>query len=261
MTDTRWILVGGAIAVVLLIVLVLLRTLTDGRAEVKLTDAAIAVIPVVLALFATGKLASLTVGAEGVKIEAAKQAILEAADVPVADQVDVIEPREVEAAGKGSLDRIPDYLSRGVEALTFQAGVGGYVPQATREYFEALSQGPRFRWFVIEDAGRLFGMMEAGDLLVQIDAGVLDWDGVIDWLREDPPRFESLNGFVKAEEAVAVSASKRETLGRMQATGRDWLPVVDDDGRLAGVVERSRLTAALLLGVAERLDPAGTGAD
>jgi hypothetical protein len=45
----------------------------------------------------------------------------------------------------------------------------------------------------------------------------------------------------------------REVLERMQKAGRDWLPVVTAQGQLDGVVDRSRLTASVILDVTNQL--------
>jgi hypothetical protein len=39
----------------------------------------------------------------------------------------------------------------------------------------------------------------------------------------------------------------------MEQLGTDWLPVLDQGGRLVGVIDRSRLTASLILDVANQL--------
>ena len=51
-------------------------------------------------------------------------------------------------------------------------------------------------------------------------------------------------------------ADKRQVLARMEETGRDWLPVIGANGGLEGIVERSRLTASLILDVTDRLSAA-----
>ena len=73
------------------------------------------------------------------------------------------------------------------------------------------------------------------------------------WIQSDPAKFYDLTGFIKADEALEADASKREALTRLQEERREWLPVVDEEDRLAGIVERSSLTAGLILDVANRL--------
>ncbi len=255
-----WIILSVVGAMVLLVGLVLLRTLTNAKAEVRLTDAAIALIPIIVALFVTGKITKLAVGPEGVSFEV-KEAILGAARNTAADEIERIEPETIRTAAKGGRTRIPEYLARGVQALTFQTG-GLYVPEIMREYFTELTRSPRFKYMVlIDDTGAFFGIMDARKLVALIEASSqdgptrrsLDWAMLRDWIQSDPKKFHDLSGFIKAEEALKADASKSEALTRLQEERLEWLPVVDEQDRLAGVVERSRLTAGLILDVANRL--------
>lgn len=256
-----WIVLSVLGALALLVGLVLLRTLTDSKAEVRLTDAVIALIPIVVALLITGKITKLAVGPEGVSVEAAKEAILGAASDTAADEIERIDPETIQTAAKGAPNRIPEYLARGVQALTFQVG-GRYVPDIMRDYFTELTRNPRFNYMVlIDESGAFFGIMDARKLVALVEPlpeggpaqRELDWVTVRDWIQSEPEKFYELTGFIKAEEALEADASKREALTRLQTERREWLPVVDEQDRLAGIVERSRLTAGLILDVANRL--------
>ena len=66
------------VAVALILGLVILRGKSDGKFDVKLTDAAIAGIFVVLWLLLSGQISKLVVGSEGVTVETTRQAILDA---------------------------------------------------------------------------------------------------------------------------------------------------------------------------------------
>ena len=265
---TVWLLVATGIAAALLVGLVLLRSLTDGRAEVKVTDAVIALLPVVIALFATGKITKLVVGPEGVTVERAREAILGAATSAVTDQVDAIDrikPEELEVAAKGGVGRIAEYVARGIQALTYQVGAR-YVPEIMEQYFHRLTQSPRFRYMILVDGDRFFGMMEAGKLVAFVDEEAArrgdapGWADIRHWIENDPDRFSTLAGFVSADHALPSGATKRQALQRLEDEDRDWLPVTDGQGSLIGIVDRSRLTASLILDVAGRLEgePAGT---
>ena len=262
---TTWIQIGAGGSAALVIGLVLLRTLTNGKAEVKFTDAVIALIPVVIVLFATGKITKLVVGPEGVIVERASQAILKAADSSFSAQVSRIDPEPVKAAGKGGIERIPEYLARGLQALTFQIGLR-YVPEVVKIYFSKLTTSPRFRYFVLlEPSGeRFFGIMDARKLVSLVEQKsvgprlpqALSWQRVRDMIKRDPKAFFKLPGFIRADQALPFNATKREALERLEETDFDWLPVVDEAGRFAGIVERSRLTASLILDVASQLEHA-----
>jgi hypothetical protein len=66
-------------------------------------------------------------------------------------------------------------------------------------------------------------------------------------------RLSKLTGFIGRDQALTRTADKHDALERMEKLAADWLPVVDDRGTFAGVVDRSRLTASLILDVTARL--------
>ncbi len=78
MTTTEFIIAGSAYILffVVLVALVKIRSKTDGRVEVKLTDAAIAIIPVILLLIVSGKITKLAIGSGGITVETVKEIIL-----------------------------------------------------------------------------------------------------------------------------------------------------------------------------------------
>lgn len=256
----------GIVALGVLVVLVGLRAATRGRLEVKLTDAVIALIPVVLWLLVSGKITKLAVGTEGISVETAREAIVEASAQAIDDQVSPLQVSPlpvdpVESAAKGPVGDIPGLIRDGVQGLTFGLGFGGYVGFAVQEHLVALSRYPFFRYVIFDNAdGSLFGMIDARELsaFVVQDPRVGGWDGFAQMINAaDAGALAELPGFVPAGSAVPANADKRDALARMEELEAQWLPVTDESGRLVGVVERSRLTASLILDVATRLAGAG----
>ena len=124
-----WLLLSTGLAVLLLVALVSLRTFSRGNAEVKITDAVVAVIPVIVALFATGQISRLTIGPEGVAVERTRDAILEAAGSSVSGPgggLSPIKPEPLQTSTKGGRDRISEYVQQGIQGLTFQIGGTAY---------------------------------------------------------------------------------------------------------------------------------------
>jgi hypothetical protein len=66
-------------------------------------------------------------------------------------------------------------------------------------------------------------------------------------------RLEQLPGFIPAAAAVQNRADKSAVLAKMESQNVDVLPVIDDQGRFAGVVNRSRLVASVLVDIAARI--------
>jgi hypothetical protein len=105
----------------------------------------------------------------------------------------------------------------------------------------------------------LFGMIDARKLVsVLQEPGRRDGFDYLAQLLNDSggEALADLPGFVPATAAVHDDTDKRVALQKMEELGADWLPVVEPDGRFNGVVERSRLTASLILDVAQRLEAA-----
>jgi len=105
--DSGTLLVAGFFGLLLLTALVALRTVSAGRIEVKLTDAAIAAIPILLWLLGSGQVTKLVVGAEGITVETTRMAILEAADRPIENQVAPLPVAPVAIAAKARYSKFP----------------------------------------------------------------------------------------------------------------------------------------------------------
>jgi hypothetical protein len=253
-------IIAGIVGLILLILLVGVRGVSGGRIEVKLADAAIAAVPVMLWLLASGQVSRLVVGAEGITVETTRMAILAAAERPIENQVAPLPVAPVEIAVKGGLGEIPALVARGIAALEFQLGLGGYVGDIIREYSMALTATPTFRYIVVTNRdGTLFGIMDAHRLAAVLGnrPGPASWNNFAEMLnRGDARAMASLGastGFVAAESAVGAMADKRMVLEQMEKLNADWLPVVNEGRRFAGVVDRSRVVASLILEVDSRL--------
>lgn len=253
-----------ALGIALLIVAVLLRARYGEKYELKTIDLALLILPLLFVLLISGKLKMLD--AFGVRADFS-ELFADAAAANIKQQVtntgspgfdEVV--RMPGMASKGGVQEIPVLLANKTEALLFRLGHGGYYGPAIREYFDALYASSYLKYVVVVDeAGRLFGVYNAMDLTVAFRTlGDHAYGDFANWLnRPDDGAREQLTqlpGFVGAEHAVARELSKRDVLRRMDELQVDSLPVVDNDGQFAGTVERSRLTASLILEVADRID-------
>ncbi|KIH77723.1 hypothetical protein SAMN05660860_01208 [Geoalkalibacter ferrihydriticus] len=253
--DTTIILsVGGFIAI--LAVLVLLRA-KSSRFEVKPTDIIVAVVPVVLFLLVTGKLQTFEIGEGGLKIEAAfVKASEQSIDLQVAPLTGV--PAEpVRLDPKEAVSKIPQLLERQTEGLLFRLGHGGYWGSAIEEYFVALTRQPFLKYLLIEHPdGRFFGIADARALteLLQNPNAPFRADDLARWFNQsDTKALVRLPGFIAATDAVPTGTDKFQALQQMEALGVERLPAVDEAQRFVGMVERSRLTASLLIDVTKSL--------
>jgi hypothetical protein len=259
-TAVRIELITAIITLAVLGGVVALRSATGGRVEVTLNDAIIAAIAAALALLVSGKLSKVVVGSEGVTIETAREAILSSTAQPIAEQVKPLPVAPIEQALKGGVAQIPDMVRRRVQGLDFMLGVGGYDPNVLKAYLETLTRYDFFRFvIVLTPDQRLFGMIDARSLLATLEeptSGMTfqEFASLLNRANDaDRDRLAQLAGFVPASDAVTKQLEKRDVLDRMEKAGRDWLPVVTAQGQLDGVVDRSRLTASIILDVTNQL--------
>lgn len=256
-------LVTALIALALVVSLVALRGMSRGRLEVKLSDAAIAVIPIMVWLLISGRIAKIAVGSEGVSVETAREAIVSASGKVIKSQVAELPVAPVEVAAKGGVAEIPALIRSRVEGLRFTVdGHGHYVESAIKTYLTELTQQLFFRFVILERADHKFaGMFDARPLAKAL-AEANQWRSFAEQLDAGNLAALSRNpGFVAADRAIGKEATKKQALAQMEKFDADWLPVVNSDGRFAGIVERSRLTASLILDVTDQLEsgpsPAG----
>ena len=75
-----------------------------------------------------------------------------------------------------------------------------------------------------------------------------------EWLNlSDKSSLKKLPGFISSESAVSETTDKSQALQLMESLNADNLPVINKDKRFAGIVNRSRLTASLIIDVAKQL--------
>lgn len=250
----------AAVALVVLVSVVGLRSLSAGRIEVRLPDAIIATIAAALMLLMTGRINKLIVGTEGITVETAREAILSASKQSVTPQVSPLPVAQVEQALKGGIAEIPDLVRRQVQALEFVFGAGSYNAAAMQQYLETLSKYSFFRFVVFFNSDMtLFGMMDARKLLATLEnpgtgqnfasLAALVNSGTAD----DKAQLAKLPGFVPASAAVKPDTNKRDVLQQMETKNVDWLPVLKPNNQLQGIVDRSRLVASLILDVTTQL--------
>lgn len=161
---------------------------------------------------------------------------------------------------KGGVDRIPKLIERKTEALEFRLGHGGYWGPAIQMYFESLDAYAFLRYAIIHHKdGTLFGVFEAKYLLRYFrEQGENAYHSFARHLNKPSEqslqRLKDLPGFISGEYAVTSDANKRSVLEEMEKLKRDTLPVVDSNRRFVGMVDRTQLTASLIIDVAKKLE-------
>ncbi len=244
-----------ALAIVVVVALVagltFLRARTDSKFEVKTSDVALALVPVALWMLFTGKVQEFAVG--DVKIVTA---IREASASPIRNQVTPLPVADVRMDPKSGVDQIPALLRKKTEALSFRLGSGGYYGPAIAEYLARLSQSPSFRYVVISTAdGKFLGMIDGRQLaalLIGPDMQAAN-EFAQNLNRNDAEAILRLSGIVARDKAITKKTDKRQALMQMEALDVQTLPVVDEAGQFAGIVDRSKLTASILIEIAGKV--------
>lgn len=241
---------------IILGLLVLLRA-RNSKFEVRPSDVVVAVVPVIVFLLVTGRLQKFEIGEGGVKIETA---FVKASESAITSQITPLtglpaEPLRLDP--KRGVEEIPRLIEMKTEGLLFRLGQGGYWGPAIEEYFTLLAEQPFLRYLIIEDAdGAFFAVASARELTAifknpRAPFGAKDF---AEWLNtSDKKSLQRLPGFIAADGALTQAADKKQALQLMEDLNADTLPVIDDNKRFAGVVNRSRVTASLLLEISQQL--------
>jgi len=242
------------IFILVMALLVILRMKIGSKFEVRNSDILIAIIPVALWLILTGKIQKLEFGE--FKIEAA---FVEASKTAIAKQITPVKlPVEtVRMDPKLGVKEIPRLIRNKTEALVFQLGYGGYYGPAIEEYLSRLSKYAFFKHIVINDSeGKFVGIADARELnsIFLLHEATYNSDDVAEWInRSKIASLQNLPGFVSAKDVIRKDADKQTALEKMEALNIETLPVIDERGIFAGVVDRSRLTASLIIDVSRKV--------
>ncbi len=222
--------------------------------EVKQTDILIALIPIVLWLFLSGRIEKFEFG--DLKIQSA---FLEASTTPITEQITPVKfpTRMVTSNRKSGVAEIPRLINSRTEALVFTLNYGGYAGSAIEEYLRRLTAYPFFNYIVINDQNKTFaGIADARELysIFQNPQHTFDSEDFTNWLRySDTKALSTLPGFIGTEDAIIDDMDKKAVLEKMEKLNVEMLPVVDKKGIFTGVVDRSRLTASLIIDVANKV--------
>lgn len=275
--EHSWVLAPAFI--VTLAIIIWIKSKLGNNVEIKPVDVGIALIPFVLWMATAGILKKVEV--PGIVSFETADVIVNAAAEPINLQVSTMPVTELKADAKRGVEEIPHMIESGTQVLSFKLGYSGYYGPAIWMYFNHLIKSPAFKYGVIIDhSGSLFGLFEARELTAILNPennvalmkeflltpfrGLPDQSAVGKWSqfaerikRNDTKELSKMLGFVSLSKAVKPTEDKKRVLERMEQQGLDWLPVVKLDGgahRFQGIVERSRLTASLILDVTRQLE-------
>ena len=156
------------------------------------------------------------------------------------------------------MEEIPQLIQRKTEGLLFRLGHGGYWGAAIEQYLVLLVNQPFLKYLILENPdGTFFAMANARELTALLQAKPPPYTAqqFAEWLNAgNREALALLPGLIAAQNAVTKETDKGQALQKMEALNIDTLPALDEKKRFVGIVNRSRLTASLLIDVARNLE-------
>ena len=275
--EHSWVLAPAFILT--LVLFIWLKNKLAKNIEIKPVDVGIALIPFVLWMASAGIFKKVEL--PGLLSFETADVIVSAAAEPIDLQVSKIPVTALKADPKTGIREIPRMIASGTQVLSFTLGYSGYHTGAVWMYFNYLLTSPPFKYAVIlEPDGALFGLFSARKLTAILNSDnnnellekyplqpfrglpganeLQKWDRFTrDVIQGNKTALAGMPGFVALGQAVTVQADKKQVLAQMEQLGLDWLPVIrqqDGASHFQGIVERSRLTASLILDVTRELE-------
>ena len=275
--EHSWVLAPAFI--VTLAIIIWIKAKLANTIEIKPVDVGIALIPFILWMATAGIFKKVEV--PGIVSFEIADAFVAAAAEPINLQVSKMPVTALKADAKRGVDEIPHMIESGTQVLSFKFGYSGYYGPAIWMYFNHLIMSPTIKYAVITDKdGSLFGLFEASKLTAILNSknneqlmkdfplqpyrGVPGKQQVKKWTNfakiiksSQKDKLSKISGFVSVDMAVKADADKKRVLEQMEQQNLDWLPVVQQDNgvnHFQGIVERSRLTASLILDVTNQLE-------
>jgi len=237
----------------LLALLVILRVKTGNKFQIKNSDIVIALIPVVLALFLSGKVQELTFG--DLKIVLAVQ---ETAKSSISTEVTELPVEEILIGESQSLIEINRYIEKRIQVVSFQ------LSKVTRggsdlivSYLE-LTRYPFLNYIVFNNPdGSFFGLADAQQIetMNRVSPDILNFEAIANWLlgaNED--KLKTLPGFISAEDALVANVDKLTALRQFSSLNVQTIPVINELGKFAGIIEQNQLTANMLTDILTGLE-------
>lgn len=236
---------------IFLLILIIFLRIKNSKFEAKPTDLALAMLITVLFLFVTGKLKTIEFG--GLKINSA---FIKASESAITEQITRPLPIKMTSRAMKALLIIPPYYLKRKEALEFILGQGDYSGNAIMVYLSTLITNPNFNYIIISKKdGSFFGLADGRIIFNLFQSGDYKVDNFAEWLnKSNEGELLKLPSFKPSNYAVQDKLTdKVQALQKMEFLDLDTLPVVNDIGDFVGIVDRSRLTASLLIDVSQQL--------
>jgi CBS domain len=217
--------------------------------------ASLLIVPALLYLLLSGRVSDLK-GPGGLEVQLAKvanQTIPMSGHEQGGAALSYEEVRPVERGRPESfLDRVRNITPADPVVLTLTVGSGKIDGKVAADYARGLTQFPRFRFVaVLNEDKTLISYMDESAFRHVIAADVVDAAILLDNIEKK--NIGPIRGFTgMITTTVAPGASIADALRTMDAERTEAL-LVTEQGKIKGIVERNRLTNALLLTILDRV--------
>ncbi len=197
---------------------------------------ALGLAPVVIWLLSTQQLSEFSGFGLDFKLREAT-----AKPVSVKLEGDLIEPEQISADEKEGLSKIRSFVQRQVSAVTLKTDRRGYYNNdAVQRYLVELTRYPFFKYVLFAtQEGEFVGLVGGIRLLHEMQNNGLD---VVSLLEAGD--VSKVPGITQV--SIAAGNSKRVALQLMDRNGLSELPVVNEQGKFIGVVERDKITSSIV---------------
>lgn len=249
--------------VAILAAIVVLRS-KGSAIEIRFPDIVVAVLPIMIYLIVSGKLTKFEISESGIKLETA---IKDAAKSEIAGLQVAIDNEQVPSSNlptesvsrrsKGGVQQIPRLINEKTEALSFNLGYNGYYGPAIREYLQKLTSQPFLKYLIFYDQnGKFYGVSPATKFVNQGTSTNQQYADLASWLRDNNTQAirDNVPGFIGFQDALNQTASRSQALEKMIDLQVDKLPMLDSDGNLLGMVDRTVISSSLLLDIARNVN-------
>lgn len=232
-----------AALIFMVLAFVYLRTKSDGKYEIKLTDIIMGILPVVIWLLLSGNISELQVGDLRFKLN---------------EEFNRNIVKETSLKGDLLADG-ENYFSIGVDCE--------YAIEPDIKKNNPYPGGASYAYVIIQKDceddkygnahPKFWAILSFKDLSEEFLAPTSKFDGnfFLLWAKERDFRNLSkhLPSFVSEENAVTFKTDKLTALEKMEELNVEFLPVIDEDKTFLGVVTKSKLTTSFLVNIGKDL--------
>ncbi len=218
-------------------------------------DIVASLTPVIIYLFSSGYIKEITFADFTVEL-----AFKQAAEVKVEKNVTPLPVKEIPIGNKSTYSKIPRLIKDEVVGLRFVVGYRGYDASQIEYYLDELGKHDFFKYIIVEsESGEFIAMTTTDKFYPPGDkkTGVENIKSFLDSIMPIPihnstSRLLEIDNFI--EDSVTNDTEKNIVLQKMIDNQTKYVPVLDDDKKLIGVVNQGDLAASMLVEIANNIN-------